>query len=87
VITPIFKRPLIQVTLGVIAGSVLIAVAAIGVQNTTQFSGTGTGGLASAEVALLIGYAILMLGVCMLACVVPTLRALRVQPTEAMRAE
>ena len=39
------------------------------------------------DVALLIGYAILMLGVCMLACVVPTVRALRVQPTEALRAE
>jgi ABC-type lipoprotein release transport system permease subunit len=28
-----------------------------------------------------------MLGVCLLACVVPTIRALRVQPTEALRAE
>jgi ABC-type lipoprotein release transport system permease subunit len=28
-----------------------------------------------------------MLGVCMLACVVPTRRALRVQPAEALRAE
>ena len=87
VITAIFRRPLTQVSLGVIAGSGLIALAAIGIQNTEQFSGTQTGGLTSGEVALLIGYAILMLGVCMLACVVPTLRALRVQPTEAMRAE
>ena len=39
------------------------------------------------EVALLAGYAILMLGVCMLACIVPTIRALRVQPTEALRAD
>jgi putative ABC transport system permease protein len=87
VITSIFKRPLIQVTLGVIAGSGLIALAAIGIQNTTQFSGTETGGLGFAEVTLLIGYAILMLGVCMLACVVPTVRVLRVQPTQALRAE
>jgi ABC-type lipoprotein release transport system permease subunit len=28
-----------------------------------------------------------MLGVCMLACVVPTRRVLAVEPTEAMRAE
>ena len=87
VITAIFKRPMIQVTLGVIAGCGLIALAAIGIQNTTQFEGTETGGLGPTEVAMLIGYAILMLGVCALACVVPTRRALRVQPTQAMRAE
>jgi len=87
VITSIFRRPLTQVTLGVIAGSVLIAVAAIGIQNTQQFQGTEIGGLTFGDVALLVGYAILMLGVCTLACVVPTLRALRVQPTEALRAE
>ncbi len=87
VITSIFKRPLIQVTLGVLAGSGLIALAAIAIQNTEQFRGTETGGLTSGGVALLMGYAILMLGVCMLACVVPTLRVLRVQPTQALRAE
>jgi hypothetical protein len=88
VITSIFRRPLTQVGLGVLAGSVLIFVAAIGVGNTTQFRGTGIGGvLTSGEVALLVGYAILMLGVCMFACVVPTMRALRVQPTEALRAD
>lgn len=87
VITSIFKRPLTQVTLGVIAGSVLIALGAIGIQHTAEFSGTDIGGLTVGDVALLVGYAILMLGVCMLACVVPTLRALRVQPTEALRAE
>jgi hypothetical protein len=88
VITSIFKRPLTQVSLGVIAGSVLIFVASIGVGNTTQFRGSGVGGvLTPGELVLLGGYAILMLGVCMLACVVPTMRALRVQPTEALRAE
>jgi hypothetical protein len=60
VITSIFRRPLTQVTLGVIAGIIVI---------------------------WLSGYAVLMLGVCTLACVVPTVRALRVQPTEALRAE
>jgi predicted permease len=88
VITSIFRRPLTQVSLGVIAGSVLIFVASIGVGNTTQFRGSGVGGvLTPGEVVLLGGYAILMLGVCMLACVVPTMRALRVQPTETLRAE
>jgi ABC-type antimicrobial peptide transport system permease subunit len=87
VITAIFRRPLIQVTLGVIAGIVLIALGSFAVANSTQFSGTGIGGLALGDVALLVGYAILMLGVCMLACVVPTIRALRVQPMEALRTE
>ena len=87
VITSIFRRPLIQVTLGVIAGSVLIAVGAIGAGNTTQFSGTGIGGLELGDVAVLVAYAILMLGVCALACVVPTIRVLRVEPTEALRVE
>jgi ABC-type antimicrobial peptide transport system permease subunit len=87
VITSIFRRPLIQVSLGVIAGSVLIAVGSIGVANTTQFSGTGIGGFEPGDVALLMAYAILMLGVCAVACVVPTIRVLRVQPTEALRVE
>jgi ABC-type lipoprotein release transport system permease subunit len=51
------------------------------------FAGTPDFGLSFGEVALLAGYAVVMLGVCMLACVVPTIRALRVQPTEALRAE
>jgi hypothetical protein len=87
VITSIFKRPLIQVSLGVVAGAVLIVVGAIGLQHTQEFAGMKGRGLTFGEIALLTGYAILMLGVCMLACVVPTLRALRVQPMEALRVE
>lgn len=88
VITSIFRRPLTQVSLGVVAGSVLIFVASIGVGNTTQFRGTGVAGaLTPSEVVVLLGYAGLMLGVCALACIVPTVRALRVQPTEALRTE
>ena len=87
VISSIFRRPLTQVTLGVIGGSILIALGAILVQNTTQFRGTEIGGLTFGDVPLLAGYAILMLGVCALACIVPTIRALRVQPTQALRAE
>ena len=87
VVTALFRRPLTHVTLGVIAGSVLIAVAAIGVQHTTEFAGIEPRGLTLGEIALLIGYAIVMLGVCALACIVPAVRALRVQPMEALRAE
>ena len=87
VVTALFRRPMTHVSLGVIAGTVLIAVAAIAVQHTEEFAGIQPRGLTVGEVALLAGYAILMLGVCTLACVVPTIRALRVQPTEALRAE
>ena len=87
VITSIFRKPLTQVTLGVVAGTTLIALAALGLQRTTEFSAVEPRGLTAGEIAMLIGYAILMVGVCMLACVVPTIRALRVQPTEALRAE
>jgi predicted permease len=87
VVTSIFRKPLTQVVLGVVAGTVLIALAAIGIQHTTEFSAVEPRGLTPGEIATLVGYAILMVGVCMLACVVPTMRALRVQPTEALRAE
>jgi len=87
VITSIFRRPLTQVTLGVMAGVVLISVAAVAIQHTEQFRAAQPRGLTLGEIALLSGYALLMLGVCTLACVVPSVRALRVQPTEALRAE
>jgi ABC-type lipoprotein release transport system permease subunit len=78
---------LTQVTIGVLAGSVLLGVATIGVRRTEQFAGLEKGGLSAGDVALLAGHAMLMLAVCLLACVVPSWRALRVQPTEALRAE
>jgi putative ABC transport system permease protein len=86
VITSIFRRPLTQVTLGVFGGIVLIALGSFAVRNSTEFKGTG-GGLTFEEIALLLAYAIVMMCVCAMACVVPTVRALRVQPTEALRAE
>ena len=86
VITSIFRRPVTQVALGVVAGITLIALAGIGILNAADFGFTRRWPTAG-EIAMLLGYAILMLGVCVLACVVPTMRALRVQPTEALRAE
>jgi ABC-type lipoprotein release transport system permease subunit len=37
--------------------------------------------------ATIVAYGILMLGVCMLACVVPTRRAINIEPTTALRTE
>ncbi|MDQ3309093.1 MAG: FtsX-like permease family protein, partial [Gemmatimonadota bacterium] len=84
VVAAIFRKPLMQVGLGVVVGGALIAVGAF------VLSG-GDGQLVTAlspgQLGLLAVYAALMFGVCLLACIVPTQRALRVEPTEALRAE
>jgi ABC-type lipoprotein release transport system permease subunit len=36
------------------------------------------------EAALIAAYCVLMMGVCLLACVVPTRRALRIEPARAL---
>jgi predicted permease len=76
----VFRRPLGQVALGVALGAGLILVLWIGLSDP----GTGP---SAADVARTVVYAAAMLGVCLLACIVPTRRALAVQPTEALRAE
>jgi predicted permease len=77
VVLAIFRRPLTQVAFGVVIGGMIIGGIAVG------FSGA----LSLANAALLVGYVALMFGVCMLACTVPTRRALKVEPTVALRAE
>jgi putative ABC transport system permease protein len=70
--------PLTQVAMGILAGAILV----------TLVVSTITGGTFSTSHALaIIGYALLMMAVCMLACVVPTRRALRVAPADAMRVD
>lgn len=83
VIAAIFRRPISQVALGILAGTSLIVVAATRL-TSTELPGSG-GGLSLAAIAMLLGYATVMLGVCLLACVVPTRRALRVEPAVALR--
>ena len=83
VIAAIFRRPLIQVGLGVIAGGGLIALFG---SLETQMPGL-EGDLSPGQFAIVVAYAIFMLGVCLLACIVPTRRALSVEPTIALRAE
>jgi putative ABC transport system permease protein len=83
VIAAIFRRPLIQVGLGVVAGGALIALAAT---IETEMPGL-SGDLSLKGFAIVVAYAIFMLGVCLLACLVPTRRALSVEPTVALRVE
>jgi cell division protein FtsX len=83
VVAAIFRRPLSQVALGVLAGGLLIAAAG---SVETDMPGL-SGELSLTQVAMLAAHAALMLGVCLLACVVPTRRALGVEPTVALRTE
>ncbi len=78
VVTAIFRRSLTHVALGVLAG---------GAATTLLVHASSTGGLTARGAALVAAYATLMLGVCLLACVVPTRRALRIEPRDALRAE
>ena len=91
IIATIFKRPLTQVSAGIVVGSFLVGLGSVVVRNhqpdTAMGMHTLEGGLSIGQLAMLIGYAALMLGVCLLACVVPTRRALGIQPTDALRAD
>jgi ABC-type antimicrobial peptide transport system permease subunit len=81
VITAMFRRPLLQVGLGVLVGNVLLALAG---SVETEMPGL-TGKLSPGQLVILAAYGVVMLGVCLLACIVPTRRALRVEPTVALR--
>jgi putative ABC transport system permease protein len=85
VIVATFRRPLLQVTLGVVVGIAIILTAATLIRNT-EFPGSESE-LTLQAMAMIVGYGIVMLGVCMLACVVPTRRALAIEPTVALRTE
>ena len=70
VVLAIFRRPLTQVGFGVAIGAILIVLGATGLAHTYQFQ-DWLKRLWLGRVALLVSYAAFMLGVCLLACVVP----------------
>jgi len=78
-VTQIFRRPVTQVSIGVLLGSILA-----GLLMLTEMGG---GKISVMGVGLMALYGTLILAVCLLACVVPTRRALSVQPMEALRVE
>jgi putative ABC transport system permease protein len=78
VILAIFRRPMIQIGLGLLTGAILTA---------GLMGGASGGRLIVQGMVAALGSAAGIALACILACVVPTRRALRVQPTEALRAE
>ncbi|MBL8984584.1 MAG: ABC transporter permease [Gemmatimonadetes bacterium] len=76
IVTAVFAHPLRQLGMGLLAGTLLVWALQGGVDN----------GWPTATQLLTLGaYTTLMIVVCLVACVVPTWRALAVQPTEALR--
>lgn len=78
VVRVILRRPLSQIGIGIAAGAVLVALAFVGL-----FESTPT----MTESVVIAAYALIMMGVCQLACVVPVRRALRVDPAVVLRAD
>jgi putative ABC transport system permease protein len=72
IIAGIFGRAFAQITLGVVAGSALVALTGLG---------------STRQVLLLLAADGIMLVAGLTACAVPLRRALRIDPTEALRAE
>jgi putative ABC transport system permease protein len=72
IVAGIFSRAFLQIGAGVVVGSGLAALVGLG---------------STREVLLLIGADVVMLLVGLTACAVPVRRALRIDPTEALRAE
>jgi predicted permease len=85
VVVATFRRPLLQVAFGIVVGTAIVFTAASLIKYT-EFPGSETD-LTIQGMAMIVGYGIVMLGVCMLACVVPTRRALNIEPTIALRTE
>jgi ABC-type lipoprotein release transport system permease subunit len=75
VVLTILRRPLTQLAAGVVVGGIFAFVIA-SANGITLGLGFGVA-----------GYALIMLGVCLLACLVPVRRILKVDPIGALRAE
>lgn len=80
VVASIFSRAFTQVGIGVVVGGLLFLALVFALSGGTIRPG-------AKELVMTGAYLAVMFGVCMLACTVPTHRALNIQPTEALKAE
>jgi predicted permease len=78
IVTAILSNMARHVAIGVLAGSWLSVLLAFALSRGAWRPPVVLGG------TLLLAYGILMMGMCMVACVVPIRRALRIQPMEAL---
>ena len=85
IITSILRRPLIQVALGILIGTLFTAL----LSGAISFESVRpqTNGSLLMKLGAVVLYGVCMLAVCLLACIVPTRRALAVQPTDALRTD
>lgn len=86
VVAAIFRRPLIHVSVGVALGVGLAGFITV-MGMSCQDGVCDDGAISPTRVAALLVYGLLVFGVCMLACIVPTRRALAVEPVDALRTE
>ena len=85
VVAATFRRPLLQITTGIVVGTAIVFTAATLLRNT-ELPGSEAD-LTLQGMAMIVAYGVVMLGVCMLGCLVPTRRALNIEPTVALRTE
>jgi hypothetical protein len=80
ILRAIMKRPIRRVLLGIVVGSAVVGLMVWWGISTADELGPW-------QLALLGAYAVLMLGVCLVACIVPARRALAIEPRDALAAD
>jgi ABC-type antimicrobial peptide transport system permease subunit len=84
VVFTILRKPLMQVAMGSVLGPILFLMIPIVLRLD---DGALLSTVTPAYVMGMAGYTVLMFGVCMLACLVPARRVLRVDPIAALRSD